>query len=387
MKKLLLAVVAVGVVGGSFYVSRYFTSDEEAEAGFRPPDRPVAVEVAQAERHPMRETITYPGSVTANETVSITPRVTGIVRAIHVELGDFVSEGDPLVDIDAKEYTERLKQAKANLELSKAQLRRQETMFELARLDFNRVSQSGKQGITSQAELDSARAARDSAQAEMEVARADVERMQAAVEEAQLNVEDTKIVSPLSGFVQERRVGPGTLASPSSPVLTIVDTDPAEVVVYLPEREIGLAQTGRAATVTVNDGEVSFEGEVARVAPSLSMSTRTTQVVIDVPNPAGRLRPGMSTDVTLVAREDASALVVPAAALVFQNERTEVYRVEDGKAYAVPVEVGIQTEDFAQVTGGLEHGDIVVTKGQFMLDNGQQIEYAESAGPARRADS
>lgn len=389
MKKIFLGILAIGIVGGSFYVSRLLTTDDgtEAEAGFRRGDQPVTVSVALAGRETVRELITYPGSVAANETVSITPRVTGIIRKIEVEFGDFASEGDPLMVIDDSEYVERLKQARANLELANAQLRRRQTLYELARREFERMDRSGEQGITSQAELDSARAARDSAQAEMEVARAEVERMQAALEEAQLNVQNTHITSPLSGYVQERHADPGALATPNSPVLTLVDTDPAEVVVYVPEREMALAEVGKRASISVNDGAATFNGRVTRVAPSLRMATRTQEVVIDVPNPDGRLRPGMSADVTFVAEEVPNALVVPSKALVFQNERTEVYRITDGKAYAIPVQVGIETETLAQIDQGLAEGDLVVTEGQFMLKDEQPVKYETPSDAAWRADS
>lgn len=384
MKKLLLTLLSATIIVGAYFISSYFTAEEiPAEASFMHGDMPVRVEVAVAVRQPLRETITYPGSVAADETVSISPKVSGIIEAIFVEFGQFVKQGDPLVELDDSEFVERLKQAEANLQLSKAQLSRTETQYQLAERELERAERSGKQGISSEQALDTSQAARDSALAEVEVARAEVQRMLASVEEAQLNVANTRIQSPLEGWVQAREFDPGALASPSSPILTIVDTDPAEVVVYVPEKEFPLASVGRTAMVSAGRGMLNFEGTIQRVAPSLSMSTRTTEVVIMVPNPNQELRPGMSADVTLVAREDANALVVPSPALVFREGNMQAFRVVDGKAVATTVEVGIEQDGVSQIVSGLNEGDKVIVKGQFMINDGQSVDDGSGGNEGR----
>lgn len=373
LKKSFFAIIAAAVVAASYWLSNSYFADDNAEAGFAPPREPVRVEVAEVERRALRETITYPGSVAADETVSIAPRISGIIRYIHVDFGDFVSQGTPLVAIDDAEFVERQKQAEANVRLARAQQKKSEARLEFARRDFDRVKQLADNGVGMLQQLDTAQAARAAAAADVEVAAAEVERMNAALEEAQLNVADTQIVSPLTGWVQARHTDPGALASPSSPILTIVDMDPAQVVVYIPERELRLAVTGRPATVTTGTNE-AFEGRVSRVAPSLSVTTRTTEVVVEVPNPDRQLRPGMSADVTLTAREDANALAIPMEAVFYQQGHSFVYRIEEGMAYLTPIEVGIEEREYVQVTHGLEDGDRVVIKGQYLLKDAHPVD-------------
>ena len=372
MKKLFYFLVAVSVTAGSYYVSRHFATPEEPEGG-GPPKMPVTVEVAEAARVPMTERVTYPGSVLANETVTVASKVTGLIEAIHVEFGDYVEKGDLLIEIDDSEFVERKKQAEANLQLARAQLSRTETLYEHARLEFERIDRSGREGIASQQERDAALAERDTAKAQVEVAKAEVERMRAAVDEAELNVQNARLHSPLSGWVQSRSVDPGALATTGSEILSLVDTDPAEVVIYLPEREMALAKLGAPADVRLERGDLPFEGTITRVAPSLSMSTRTTRLIIDVPNEDRRLRPGNSVDVTLIAREDPAALAIPTTAIMFHDGLDQVYRVVDGVAQMVPIERGIETETMAEILDGLNEGDLVVTVGQFMLRDGQEV--------------
>lgn len=382
LKNLIFIVIAAAIVAGAYIGVDAFFKDDEVEGGGRPPSMPARVESAEAVRQPIRETITFPGSVAASETVSITPKITGLITGIFVEMGDYVNAGHPLVSIDDSEYVERLKQAEANLRLAEAQARRTKTGYELTEREFERATRSGKEGISSQRELDNATANLESASAEVDVSLAEVERMRAVMEEAQLNVSNTAIHAPVSGWVQERPVDAGALATPSSAILTLVDMDPAEVVVYLPEREIELAESGRDVIVSLNRGNLNFEGKVSRVSPSLRANTRTAEVVIDVPNPETRLKPGMSADVTFVAQVDDNALVIPDTAIVFQNNRSEVYRIDNGKAIAVPVTTGIQDQGLIQILDGISEGDRVVVKGQFMIKDGDDVD--DGTMPPRR---
>ena len=385
-KKFFLFVVAVLFVAGIFWVSLYLTRDSEGEGeGNRWQDEAVRVEVARVEVRDLTERATYSGSVVANETVSIVPMLSGLVRRIHFQMGDRVWKGDLLVEIDDAEYVERLKQDQANLRLSKAQHRRARTFYELSEKELDRIQAAVEEGLSTTQELDTALAQRDSSHAQMEVEAAEVSRMQAVVDEAELNLENTRILSPLDGNVQRRHVDPGALASSSSPLLTIVNTDPAEVVVFVPENDLFLAEVGRDALVTLRDGSESFVGRVSRVAPALSVSTRTTEIVIDIPNEDGRLRPGMSAEVSIVARQARNALAVPDVALMFPAGHAAVYRVIDGMAYTTPVKIGIEDESYTEILDGLSEGDTVVINGQFMLRDGQEVIFGNSneGGPVR----
>jgi RND family efflux transporter MFP subunit len=204
---------------------------------------------------------------------------------------------------------------------------------------------------------------------------ADVDRARAAFDEARTNFEHTRIVARMSGSVDKRQVDAGTLVSPATPLCTIVRTDPAMVVVNVPEAEIGLLRVGSDALVTASAGMVSLQGRVERVAPTVDMATRTMTAEIVIPNADGALRPGMYTDVELLIEEKPDVVLAPEQALVRREGRTEVMVVKEGVAYATPVEVGIVSEGQAEVLEGVAVGDLVVVRGQYLLNDGDQVRY------------
>lgn len=374
MKKLFLTILALAVAGGAFWISLYLTRDSDTDAMPWGNMTPVNVAVMEAHRMPMSEIFEYAGSVEATESVAIVPKVTGIVEEILVDLGDKVAQGDPLVTIDDDAFAQRLKQARANLQLAQAQLERSRIARELAALEFERVQRLNEQGLSTSQDEDSAAAARASALVNVTVAEAEIARMQAALDEARINVENTRIVSPLDGYVESRNVDPGALASPSMVLLRLVNTDPAKVVVHIPESDIMLAEIGREAVVKVAGGALEVRGRVARVSPSLNILTRTTLIEINVPNAEGKLRPGMSADIAIIGREDSAALAVPEEALVLMGTQLSAYVVDDGVAHIVPVETGIQQGRMIQITRGLDEGDLVIVKGQFLVKSGAKVD-------------
>jgi len=380
MKKpaLILLVVVVAAIGVGIGVS--------AKRGSRnaPPmpslmDMPVTVEVVTVGRGPIRESVRYYGSVEAYESVTILPKVTGILETIAFDVGDRVSKGDLIATIDDAEFLQRLEQAKANLKLAEARLERSRINLASAEREFARSEALVTEGLVPEQQLDLARVERDAGRADVDLAEAEVVRARAALDEAQINYDNTRIVAALSGYVDKRRVDPGTLVSPSTPLCTIVTIDPAKVVLNVPESDISLLQIGRPAVVKVSGAASKHEGRIERVAPTVDAATRTTMAEIIVPNAAGALRPGMYADVVLVAREKSDALIVPEEALVRGNGQTSVLRVVDGTARASRVRLGIVGDGRAEVLEGVEEGDVVIVKGQYLVDDGDRVRIASPA--------
>jgi len=380
MKKpaLIVLVVAVAAIGVGIGVS--------AKRGSRnaPPmpslmDIPVTVEVATVERGPIRESVRYVGSVEAYESVTILPKVTGILETIAFDVGDRVSKGDLIATIDDAEFLQRLEQAKANLKLAEARLERSRINLASAEREFARNEALVNEGLAPEQQLDLARVERDAARADLDLAEADVVRARAALDEAQINYDNTRIVAPLSGYVDKRRVDPGALVSPSTPLCTIVTIDPVKVVLNVPESDISLLQIGKPVVVNVSGTASKHEGRIERVAPTVDPATRTAAAEVTVPNPDGTLRPGMYAEVVLISREKSDALIVPEEALVRGNGKTSVLRVVDGTARASLVRLGIVGDGRAEVLEGVEAGDVIIVKGQYLVDDGDRVRIPSPA--------
>jgi RND family efflux transporter MFP subunit len=291
--------------------------------------------------------------------------------------------GELIATIDESEYTQRLDQARANLGLAEARLERSRINLKLAERELERVQSMADEGLTSDQQLDQVTSQRDGARADVQLAEADVTRARAAYDEARINFENTKILARLSGSVDKREVDAGTLVSPTTPLCTIVRTDPAKVVVNVPERDIGLLEIGGQAVVTAAAGMVEVAGVVERISPTVDPATRTMLAEIVVPNASRALRPGMYADVTLLIEEKTDVVLVSEKALVRRDEATEVFRVDEGVAHATPVEVGIVADGVAEVRDGLTAGDMVVVRGQYLLNDGDPVRYDVRPGEDR----
>ncbi len=377
MKIFLYLILTVIVVIGSFVLSMHLSEDSGTEAMRQRGDSAIMVDVVRVQRRTLTENFTYSCTIEASETVIIVPKVTGIVREMYVKLGDPVSKGDLLVLVEDDEFVQRLNQAKANLQLAEAQRERSRIREDTTHNEFARVRQLKEQGLTTTQDLDTAAAEQAMASAEVNLATAEIARARAAFEEAQLDVDNTRIVSPLDGFVADRPVDPGALATPTTPMLVLVRTDPVHVVAHLPESDILIARPGLPVTISAVNGAITFEGRVTRVAPTLDVPTRTLVLEISVPNPDARLRPGMSADVVIRANQVENALVLPEEAVYLSADQTSVYVVRDAQVHAAPVTLGIQQDGLMQIEDGLQENDLVVVKGQFLLEEGRAVTFKE----------
>lgn len=349
--------------------------------GRMPQAGPPVVEVALASRASVRKTVSYVATFEATESVTILPKLSGRIEAIPVRLGDFVKAGEVLAVIEDDEFAQQVRQAEANLNLALAQLKRSEVGLAAAQREFDRADGAKSQGLTTQQELDSAIAALETAKADIELSKAEIARAQAAYDESALNLTNTQVLSPLDGYVDKRRVDRGALVSPSTDICTIVRLDPAKVVLNLPEGDLASVRVGTTAQVRLSGVDSVFDAHVERIAPTVELNTRTALVELSVPNPDGLFRPGMSAELTVVARDVENALVVPESALVRGGATLGVQRVIGEKVALTPIEVGIVDNGRVEVLSGLEEGDRVVVRGQFMIADGDTVKPTQVDNP------
>ena len=382
MKKLAIVLIIVFLAAAGVAIGSAKLRPKDGSTGTPSTSMPpmmkmaVTVEVAEVERGPVRESVRYVGSIEAYESVTIISKVTGILESINVDIGDRVSKGAIIAIIDDADFAQRLEQVKASLKLVEAQHERSRINLDSAGRELERTEALVRGGLVPDQQLDLAVAKRDGARADVDLAEATVNRARAALDEAKINFDNTRIAARLSGYVDKRRVDPGALVSPTTPLCDIVRTDPAKVVINVPENDVPLLEVGRSTVVKVGRGDIEYQGEIERIAPTVDVATRTTVTEIAVPNAEGALRPGMYADVLLIAREKSDALVVPEQALVRGNGQTNVLRVEDDVAHACRVTLGILGEGWAEVLDGLEEADVVVVKGQYLVRDGERVRYA-----------
>lgn len=340
-----------------------------------------------AVRGPIVAEVTATGRVDPRTSVEVGSYVSGPILRVEADFNERVSSGQRLAQVDPRTFEGKVAHAKADLALSQARVERAVAALELEQSKLRRSESLAGKAVVSSEELEIARSNERQAEAELAVARAEVERARATLAEAEVNLSYTDILSPIDGVVVSRiaNVGQTVAATFQTPVLFVIagTLEKMQVLAFVNEADVGRVRPGQAATFSVDafPGR-TFDAEVRQVrnasaepeTPEAVVSYVVTyDVVLDVDNPEGLLRPGMTANVRIVTAEDGEVLKVPTAALRFRppgskvasegGRRGMVYRLVNGKPEAVPVDLGLSDDLSTAVVGGdLAEGDAVITR-------------------------
>jgi RND family efflux transporter MFP subunit len=406
MRKALIfsAVLVVAAVGTYFFSRSGTTSAGSATAGSASPGGraggmggpgggagamgrpPMTVDVAAASRATITEELMVVGNLIGLATVDVVPKVSGRLQAINVRLGDSVRKGQVLALLDDREIREQVRQAEASYEVGRATIRQREADLRFAETNLERSRSLFARQLLPQQTLDDADARQQAAAAQLDLSRAQFDQAKARLDELRLTLENTRVVSPVDGFVARRQLDVGAFASSNAPVVSVVDIEVVRLVANLVEKDLRRVQMGTPTRVDVDayPGE-TFDGRVARVAPVLDPATRTAQMEVEIPNPQHRLKPGMYARVALLVSRHDNALVVPRNAVVDIEGQRGVFLIDGTTAKFHTVSVGIQNQEQAEILSGLTDGQKVVTTGSNALRDGDPIvQTGQKSGPDAR---
>jgi membrane fusion protein (multidrug efflux system) len=285
------------------------------------------------------------GTLEARNSAMLVAERAGRVVALRAEEGDRVATGAVLAQLD---------DADALLAVQRA-----EVEFEAARRDAERGRQMRAQGYLSAKEMDDL----DLRQRSAEV----------ALGQARLDLSRTRIVAPFGGRVTLRNVNLGETVPAGRDCFRVEDFSPLRARVYFPERELGRIRVGQQAEVRIDGAPGRHAARVALVNPSVEGSNGTFKVTLELPNPDGVLRPGAFAQVRLRTGDVLGALLVPRRGVMSQDGESYVFVARGDSAVRVPVTVGAEEGERAQILSGLAAGDSVVTVGQGGLKQGSKI--------------
>lgn len=395
------------------------------------------VAVTTPERAAIRREVSQPGQIEALETTGIHAKLAGYVSQVAVDIGDRVTSGQVLAELDVPEMVAERAQKQAMVEqaeadraqaeaavavaeagIASARARQDEVRASIRRTDadvarwraeYERIAQlvresavTGSLRDETRSKLQAAEAARDEAQAQARSAESAVAEAEAALAKARADVTAaaarvdvaraearrveallsyTRITSPFDGVVTRRGVDTGHLTVPGGagePLFVVARTDRVRVSVGVPETDAPSVEPGDPATVRVQAlGGRAFEGAVARTSYALDAATRTLRAEVDLANPDGLLRPGLYAYATLVADDHPDTLTIPRAALVREGGRSFCVVVADGRARRLPIQVGLADATRVEVLSGLDGGESVVAAHAESLADGQPVAVAE----------
>jgi membrane fusion protein (multidrug efflux system) len=312
------------------------------------------VTVARVRQSQVFDSVEALGTAQANESVTINAKVTDTVRHVNFSDGDYVDSGSVLAELTNQEEEASLAEARANLDDSENELRRQQ--------DIN------ARGLGSKSTLDTARSRVAANQA----------RLNAVV----ARLKDRLILAPFSGLLGFRQVSPGTMVSPSTAITTIDDISTIKLDFTVPEAFLGaMTQGARVIAQSVSYANRNFEGVVKTVGSRVDPITRAATVRALIPNADRALRPGMLLTVQVLTKQHL-ALVVPESAVFQVQNRAYVYKVEDFVAHQQQVEIGGRHFGTAEVSSGLVEGDLIVIEGIVKLREGINVRYESEGGAA-----
>jgi RND family efflux transporter MFP subunit len=314
----------------------------------------IPVSGGEAVRDTLVISVSAAAQAAAEREAPLAARVAGRIVRLYVHENQVVQAGALLAAIDSTEYQLNVADATARLAQAQAQYR-ELTLFD------------------DEIEDPEVRAERD----RVARARSGVDQMEVALEQALLQLARTKIRAPFGGRVASIEFVEGQEANVGDRLMTVIDLDPIRVEVQVLESEVGYLAPGRSATILFSafpDGV--FSGTVETINPVVEQGTRTARVTVRVPNPHGRILPGMYARVSIEAREFPDRLLVPRSAILERDRRDMLFVYEpdgaEGLAKWRYVTTGLMNDSLVEIvenpeTDMVEPGEIVLTDGHYTL--------------------
>jgi RND family efflux transporter MFP subunit len=380
MKKfiLLLLVLAVVVMAGWHLYKRLAKSG--AKKGSDRSGIAVAVETKPVHKGVICDIGVFTGSLEPKSQFIVAPKVGGWLKKLLVNVGDMVSRNQIIAILDDEEFTQQVEQARAELQVAKANAANCASDLDIARREYERAKALREKQIASASELDVSEAAFNACQTRYKVSLAQVAQKEAALKTDDVRLSYTKVQAfweegDQTRVIGERFVDEGALLQVNQPIVSILKNNPLTAVVYVIEKDYPKVKIGQPAVVTTDAyADKTFAGIIVRVAPLLKESSRQARVEVEVPNTDQLLKPGMFVRAQVEFARHENATLVPFPALVRRNGKEGVFIAEPKnlKARFVPVTRGIINGELAEIIEP-EISGLVVTLGNHLLEDGSDI--------------
>lgn len=361
-RMLLMLAVTLAVLSALGFVKyKQIRTGIAAAAAFQPPPEAVTTIVAQQAEWPASTAMI--GTVQAVQGVIVSADLPGTVAKINFDSGRAVREGEVLVELDTRQ--------------ERAQLHALEAQRDLARINYKRMETLAKEGVISRMDYDKSSA--DQRQADANVA------------EIRATIERKTIRAPFSGILGIRKASMGQYLAAGAPVVPLQSLNPIYVNFGIPQQMAAQVKVGRTLRVTAKElsGQV-FTGRVTALDSVVDETTRNVEVQATLPNPQGKLRPGMFVEVDLSLGGSRTVIPLPASSIAYAPYGDSVFVLTDlkdekGQAYRGVRQQFVKIEgsrgDQVAVVSGINPGDEVVTSGVFKLRNGSAVQVNNKVKP------
>lgn len=363
-----------------------------------PKDAAKAVKTDAVRQESIRRTLEVVGTLAAEDQVTVSSEVDGVVRRIGADLGDRVSAGQPLIELDREKLQYSLDQQRAAHERSLTkfgasdaeqlpriedtpEVRRAGAELAQAKQVLERAKELHKRQLIPQQSLDDAdtalrlkNAAYDAALQEAKNLRADIDASEATMKLAERHLEDASIRAPFDGYVQQRMVSLGELVKAQMPVMTVVRVDPLKLLSEIPERMAPWIKVGQPLTLTVDAfPDKQFAATVSRISPAVNTQTRTFAFEALAPNAEALLKPGTFARVRLETSLVEQVMTIPYNAMQYRYGVYRAFAIDGDKLEARELKTGDRVGDRMEILAGLTTQDRVAVTEVDTLTDGMKI--------------
>ena len=373
-------------------------SDSSAEQAGNAEQAGKSVKTEAVRQESVRRSLEVVGTLAAEDQVTVSSEVDGVVRRIRADLGDRVAAGQPLVELDREKLQYNLDQQRAAHARSLTKygaadeanlpqiegtpdVRRAAAELAQAKQAFERASELYKRQLIAQQMRDDAEttlrlktAAYDAALQEAKNLRTDIDASGAAMKLAERHLEDASIRAPFDGYIQQRMVSVGELVKAQMPVITVVRVDPLKLLSEIPERMAPWIKVGQPLTLSVDAfPDKQFNATVSRISPAVNTQTRTFAFEALAPNKEALLKPGTFARVRIETSLVEQVLTIPYGAMQYRYGVYRAFIVEGDKLAARELKTGDRVGDRMEILGGLNTTDRVALTDVDTLTDGMKI--------------
>ena len=344
-----------------------------------------------AQTRKIEAVVTAPGEVDPKVKVNISAHIVGKIERLYFQEGDNVHRGQKLVDLEKFAYTAQYERARAEVANRRIEVQRAKAALGTSDLAYQRAVNMKQQGIQAQELFDRARQDLENARAGYGSSEEGVRQAQAMLQQAQTDLSHTTIVSPIDGKVVQLNahegevVVTGTMNNPGSVIAVVADLSEILVEADVGETEVVGIRLGQPAKIHVDAvpdkdyaGHVAEIGSSAAIRQNAGSGLRYFKVKAAIDNPDERLRPGMTSEVSIVTSSAPNAVAVPIQSVVervppsdkkkVNNEEDEnaprkkyVFVVKGGKVKMTGVTTGVSDATHVAIVSGIKPGEQVVT--------------------------
>ncbi|MFB0829973.1 efflux RND transporter periplasmic adaptor subunit [Brevibacillus laterosporus] len=401
-KMILVAASALFLVAGCSNQAAENTPTEQTESV-----TPVQIEMSKLGT--VSSSAGFTAKLAPSQDVQLSPKLSGKITSLPVRLGQYVKQGETLFSVDEQDVINSIKQAEAAYQVAKANLnqagnsssqgleqaknslsqaqtalqdaernqQRMQTLFNQGAIALQQYEQANTQLANARTAVANAQEGLKAAtqMSAVGVSEASVKQAAVSLENARTQLGNAVVKAPFSGYISSVNGAVGQVASPQSPIVTLVNTNPLVVKANLSEQDISQVKVGDEVKVNITALGKEMTAKITAVSPVMDQQLKAYPIEISIPNPNNELKADMVVNMNLVGQQGKGQekVVVPRKAVFDRDGKQYVYIVEGEIAKQVAVTTGEGSSESIEILTGIKADQQVVVKGQTLLKDGSKV--------------